>query len=157
YLCFYGTRWRELAVRLAVALQALQIGSEFRGGLPATLAVRSRHVLMISSSFTGISGLSRTAGVGTRSRIAWQITPEMSPQRVFCPSPSRTKPPKWRQIASRIQFLAAHLLRRHVGHRPHHRSGAGQVLRVYFIRCQGCAVLVHTLRECDFGKPKSRI
>ena len=45
----------------------------------------SRHLPMISSSLGGTSGLIRTGGTGDRSRMAWKITPEVSPRNGNCP------------------------------------------------------------------------
>src|SRR5262249_49412497 len=45
----------------------------------------SRHLLMISSSFGGISGLIRIGEAGGRSRIALKITPEVSPRNGTVP------------------------------------------------------------------------
>src|SRR5262247_3323725 len=45
----------------------------------------SKHLLMISSSFPGMSGLIRVGGTGERSRIALKIKPKLSPRNGMVP------------------------------------------------------------------------
>ena len=88
----------------------------------------SSALSIIRSNSAGMSGFSRTAGVGVPSRIALKITAELSPRngkharRHLVQDRAEGK-----QIAARVQFLGARLLRRHVGDRAHGRSRTGQM------------------------------
>src|SRR5216684_2405834 len=65
----------------------------------------SKALLIVSSSFTGSSGLSRVAVVGARLRIASVITAEVSPRNGYSGCHFVKHHPKREQIGSPVQFL----------------------------------------------------
>ena len=88
----------------------------------------SRALLMVSSSFGGSSGLRRMAAVGVRFRMASVTTAEVSPRKGRTPvAISYSTTPKENKIGAAVEFLAAQLLGRHVGHGADCGSGTGQV------------------------------
>ena len=111
---------------------------------------------MISSSFGGMSGFSRTADVGVPIQNGFEDHP-----RTF--AAERQRPGRHlvqhraerEQVGAGIEFLASHLLRRHVGDGAQRRTGAGQML----LRVDGRGARSNALRlaATTLANPKSRI
>ena len=88
----------------------------------------SSALLMVSSSFTGSSGISRVGAVGVRLRIASRDDRRsLSPKRQHSGRHFVKHHSKREKIGASVQFLAAQLLRRHVGDGAHRRSRTREV------------------------------
>lgn len=119
-----GTRCRRTS-RFNFALQPLQVGADVSRVLVCNSRSFSSDLLMIRSSSVGISGFSRTGGVGARSRIAWKISADVSPRKGNVPVviSYSTAPNENGSVRASSSFAFA-LLRRHVGYHAECRARA---------------------------------
>ena len=107
-----------------IALETFEVGAQFRSALIAKVAIFLQGLVDDVFEFGGDRGSAARAQWEQLCRMESKTKPVVSPRKGSVPVGHLVKHgAKGEKIGASVQFLAAHLLRRHVGHRAHGGPG----------------------------------
>ena len=118
-----------------IALQPLQVGAHVRGVLIAQVAVLLQRLGDDSFQFRRNIGIQphRSHGSAIQNGVK-NCRRTLAPEGQLAGSHLMEHDTERKQIGTRVQFLPASLLGRHIGNRSDRTAGAGQMVWVHFLR-----------------------